>query len=244
VKIYVFAPLDGARSEGGEERAKPRKQAGFREVLADVACSIDAAGQKKVTEKFSTTRQLYSGMASPTAASKREMLRHFLAALAYRTQKALRGAPAEFAAFSPGNQTRTPKDLLRHMSGVLGYARTFFIGGSYRAQPLETLEEEIIRFHALVEDLANYLDSETPLTGVTEEQLLQGPFSDAMTHAGQLAMLRRLAGVPVAPENFVFADIHRNRLGPDQPAPAAADAIWPERLAGDVPAKGISSTLP
>jgi hypothetical protein len=183
-------------------------------------------------------------MASSAPVLKREMLRHFLAALAYRTQKALREAPAEFAGFSAGNQTRTPKELVRHMSSVLGYARTFFVGGSYRAQPLETLEDEIIRFHSLVEDLANYLDSETPLIGVTEEQLLQGPLSDAMTHAGQLAMLRRLAGVPVAPENFVFAGIHRHRLGPDQPSPAAPDTIWPERLAGDVPAKSISTTLP
>jgi hypothetical protein len=182
-------------------------------------------------------------MSYPTAV-KREMLRHLLAALAYRTQKALRGAPAEFAAFSAGNQTRTPKDLVRHMSSVLGYARTFFIGGSYRAQPLETLEDEIIRFHSLVEDLANRLDSETPLRGVSEEKLLQGPLSDAMTHAGQLAMLRRLAGAPVAPENFVFADIHSDRLGPDQAAPAAPDAIWPERLAPGAPAKTISSTLP
>src|SRR5215469_7164490 len=64
--------------------------------------------------------RLYWGMSSRMMAPKRAMLSHFLAALAYRTQKALRGAPAEFAAFSPGNQTRTPKDLLRHMSGVLG----------------------------------------------------------------------------------------------------------------------------
>jgi hypothetical protein len=205
---------------------------------------MDAAGQKKVTEKFSIARRLYSGMSSPTAVLKREMLQHFLAALAYRTQKALRGAPAEFAAFSPGNQIRTPKDLLRHMSSVLGYSRTFLIGGSYQAQPLETLEQEIIRFHSLIEDIANHLDSERPLTGVTEEQLLQGPLFDAMTHAGQLAMLLRLAGVPVAPENFVFADIHRNRLGPDQPAPAAPDAIWPERLSDDMLAKSISSKLP
>jgi Bacterial tandem repeat domain 1 len=69
-------------------------------------------------------------------------------------------------------------------------------------------------------------------------------FRSAMTHAGQLAMLRRLAGVPVAPENFAFAGIHSNRLGPDQPPPAAPDAIWPERLAGDAPAESISSTLP
>jgi len=157
------------------------------------------------------------------------MLRQFLAALAYRTQKALRDAPPGFAEFSAGNKTRTPKDLLRHMSGVLGYARTFFIGGSYHANPLDTMADEITRFHALLEDLASHLDNGT-LIGITEEQLLQGPISDAMTHAGQLALLRRLAGAPVPPENFVFADVRNNRLGPDQPLPAAPDAVWPEQL--------------
>jgi len=116
------------------------------------------------------------------------------------------------------------------MSGVLGYARTFLLGGSYQAEPLETLADEIIRFHALLEDLARRLGNGSSLEGIGEEQLLQGPFSDAMTHAGQLAMLRRLAGAPVAPENFVFADIRHDHLGPDQPAPVAPDAIWPERL--------------
>jgi hypothetical protein len=169
-------------------------------------------------------------MSSQAAAIKRSMLRHFLAALAYRTQKALRGAPSEFAAFSAGNRTRTPKELVRHMSSVLGYARTFFIGGSYRAEPLGTMEDEIVRFHSLLGDIAKHLENGTPLAGISEEQLLQGPLSDVMTHVGQLAMLRRLAGAPVAPENFVFADVRQDCLGPDQPPPAAPDADWPERL--------------
>jgi hypothetical protein len=169
-------------------------------------------------------------MTSQMIAPKRAMLCHFLAALAYRTQKALRGAPAEFADFSAGKKTRTPKELLRHMCGVIGYARTFLIGGSYRAEPLNTMADEIIRFHSLLEDVARHLGNGTPLAGIEEEQLLQGPFSDVMTHAEQLALLRRLAGVPVAPENFVFADIRHDHLGPNQPAPAAPDAIWPERL--------------
>jgi len=116
------------------------------------------------------------------------------------------------------------------MSGVVGYARTFLIGGSYKAEPLETMADEIIRFHSLLDDVARHLANGSPLAGIGEEQLLQGPFSDAMTHAGQLALLRRLAGVPMAPENFVFADIRHDHLGPDQPAPVAPDAMWPERL--------------
>jgi len=160
---------------------------------------------------------------------KRALLRHFLATLAYRTQKALRGAPPEFGNFQAGNQIRTPAELVRHMTSVLGYARTFFIGGQYWPDALPSLNEEVSRFHETLEDLAGHLASGTPLLqGMSEEQLLQGPFSDAMTHAGQLAMLRRLAAIPVAPENFAFAEIRPERLGTDQAEPAQPDEVWPE----------------
>ena len=157
------------------------------------------------------------------------MLRHFLAALAYRTQKALRGAPDEFASFSAGNQTRTPAELIRHMTSVLGYARTFFVAGTYWPDPLPTLADEVARFHEMIRALASHIESgDEMLNGMTPEQLLQGPFSDAMTHAGQLAMLRRLEGSPVPPENFIVANIDPSRLGPDQPEPASPDELWPE----------------
>ena len=71
---------------------------------------------------------------------KRAMLRHFLAAIAYRTQKALMGSPDAFGVFDAGTQVRTPADLVRHMPSVLGYARTFFEGGRYRAEPLPDIE--------------------------------------------------------------------------------------------------------
>ncbi|HEX7174844.1 MAG TPA: hypothetical protein VF240_06135 [Pyrinomonadaceae bacterium] len=161
------------------------------------------------------------------------MLRHFLAALAYRTQKALRDAPAEFGAFRAGDKVRTPAELVRHMTSVLGYARTFFVGGQYRPAPLPSLNEEILRFHEMLEELARHIEAGTPfLEGMTAERLLQGPFSDAMTHAGQLALLRRLAGHPVPPENFIVADIDAARLGPDQAAPISPDDVWPEATKG------------
>ena len=160
---------------------------------------------------------------------ERRLLRHFLAALAYRTQKALRDAPAEFAEFNPGNEVRPPKELVRHMTSVLGYARTFFVGGQYRPAPLPSLSDEVVRFHEMVESLASHISSGDPLADqITAETLLQGPLSDAMTHAGQLAMLRRLAGNPVAPENFIVADIDGQRLGMDQAAPISPDKEWPE----------------
>ena len=159
---------------------------------------------------------------------KRAILRHFLAAIAYRTQKALLGAPDSFGAFQAGSQVRTPADLVRHMTSVLGYARTFFEGGQYRAEPLPDLESEVRRFHAMIQDLARHLAEGTELRGSTEEGLLQGPLADAMSHAGQLAVLRRLAGAPVPPENFIEAAIDPANLGPNQPEAVSPDSVWPE----------------
>ncbi len=157
---------------------------------------------------------------------KRAMLKHFLAALAYRTQKALRGAPAEFATFRAGPNVRTPHRLIHHMDSVLGYSATFFTGGEYRKPMLDKFEDEIARLHATLARLAQYLDEGTELRGITPEILLQGPFSDAMTHAGQIAMLRRLAGYPVPAENFIFATIAVENLSPDQAMPASPDPGW------------------
>ena len=157
---------------------------------------------------------------------KRTLLKHFLAALAYRTQKALRGAPPDFASFRAGPNVRTPHELIQHMESVLGYSRTFFIGGSYRADLRPHFGEAVAHFHEVLADVARHLEMETELRGISPEQLLQGPFSDAMTHAGQLAVLRRLAGSPVPPENFVFAAISPEHLGPDQPLPVSPDTDW------------------
>jgi len=164
---------------------------------------------------------------------KRRLLRHFLAALAYRTQKALRDAPSEFESFQAGDGVRTPKELVRHMTSVLGYARTFFISGQYRPEALSSLNEEVDRFHGMLEALAIHVEADDPLLqGMSLERLLQGPLSDAMTHAGQLAMLRRLSGTPVPPENFIVADIKPAQLGMQQPAPVSPDKEWPEAPPG------------
>lgn len=171
---------------------------------------------------------------------KRELLKHFLAALAYRTQKALRDAPPGFGDFRPQEGVRSPSELVRHMTSVLGYACTFFTGGRYWPDPLPTLDAEIARFHEMLETLAGHVESTTPLMqGVTTERLLQGPLADAMAHVGQLAMLRRLSGAPIPPENFVFAEIDPHRLGREQALPAHPDRVWPEAPPGWIPPRPI-----
>ena len=170
----------------------------------------------------------------------RLLLRHYLASIAYHTQKAIRGAPEGYWVFSPGHQVRTPDAILRHMTSVLGYARTFITGGTYRPEPLPDIQAEIERFHEVLGDLSRLLDNGSPLHGIDELQLLQGPFSDVMTHVGQLSQLRRLYGSPVPPENFIYADISTGRLGRDQAAPRSPDVEWPER-GGLRPGSGTAS---
>jgi hypothetical protein len=159
---------------------------------------------------------------------KQGLLRHFLAAIAYRTAKALRDAPAEYEAFAAGQQSRTPRQLVRHMSGVITYA----IG--LVTQPREVLTDcstyvaEVERFFGLLRELSGELGQQTDLDDRTAERLLQGPLADAMAHAGQLALLRRLSGSPIPPENFFDAAIDAEHTGVEQPAPRSPDAEWPE----------------
>jgi hypothetical protein len=160
---------------------------------------------------------------------KRVLLKHFLAVLAYRTQKAVRDAPPEFADSRAAPQVRTPNELIRHMDSVLGYSRTFFLGGTYQPPASPDFPTAIEHFHEILTDMARHIDLGTEMHGITPEVLLQGPFSDAMTHAGQLAFLRRLSGSPVPPENFIFADISPENLGSNQPQPRSPDKHWPEK---------------
>lgn len=158
------------------------------------------------------------------------MLRHFLAAVAYRTQKALRGAPDDFADFRAGPNVRTPKELIWHMTSVIGYARTMLHGGSFDPPAMPSLAAEIERFHTTLEALRDDLGNSALTPAISDQQFLQGPLADAMTHAGQLAMLRRLAGSPVASENFILADIDAANVGTSQPEPVAPDSWWRPEL--------------
>jgi hypothetical protein len=112
------------------------------------------------------------------------------------------------------------------MTGVIGYARTMLHGGAFVPPRLDTFEAEVQRFHDTVQALRDDLVNPALHARISDEQFLQGPLSDAMTHAGQLAMLRRLAGAPVASEDFIFANIRRDNVSAQQPEPAAPDTWW------------------
>ena len=154
----------------------------------------------------------------------RQLLQHFLAAIAYRTQKALRGAPENYADFPPGHEVRSPVEILRHMTSLMGYVRSFFTGEAYPVAPdaLPTFADEIARFHAMLESVAALIAAEKAPSDITTEQLLQGPFSDVMTHVGQLAILRRLAASPVASEKFYLRGHSARSIGGRAGAAGAA----------------------
>lgn len=168
----------------------------------------------------------------------RHLLQHFLAALAYRTQKALRGAPPGFGDFVAGAHVRTPHELLWHMTGVIGYARTMLRGGDYAPPRLATFAGEIARFHETLAALRDDFADASLCARISDEQFLQGPLADAMTHAGQLALLRRLAGAPVPSENFIAAEISAANVGPAQAEPRAPDLWWRPDLPPPPPRPG------
>lgn len=149
--------------------------------------------------------------------SNTETLRHFLAALAYRFQTAVRDAPAGFGTFEAGSGVRGPAFIVRHMSHVLKYAHSRFAADADVEEPSEfDFDQEVGRFH----DLLAVLDQDLCGTSIPSDdtlfRLLQGPFADVMTHVGQLAMLRRMAGSPVPGQNFFKANVQRGRVGVDQ----------------------------
>ena len=151
--------------------------------------------------------------------SKRELFRHALATLAYRSAKTLRDAPVGFAEFSAGSGTRTPAQILAHMGDLLDWALSMAQGKqTWRSSEPLAWDQEISRFFAALKALDDFLASDATVHAPLEK-LFQGPIADALTHVGQIAMLRRLAGVTMKGENYFVAEIAVGHVGADQAAP-------------------------
>ena len=149
----------------------------------------------------------------------RQLLRHSLATLAYRGGKAVRGAPDSFADFQASPDARTPGQILAHIGDLLEWAFSMARGEQQwqNSAPLPW-SDEVRRFFAALEAFDAYLASDGTLQAPAE-RLLQAPIADALTHVGQMAMLRRLAGAPMRAENYYVAKIAIGSVGADQPAP-------------------------
>lgn len=145
-----------------------------------------------------------------------EFPRHTLATLAYRTGKSLKDAPESVATTRLCEGGMSGGELLDHMADVLTWARGLVLGDpSWNPTKSASWEESVARFWGALGRLDGALAGELP-EGCPLERVFQGPIADCLTHAGQLATLRRLAGSPVQRENFFEADIAAGRVGPDQ----------------------------
>jgi hypothetical protein len=149
----------------------------------------------------------------------RELFRHTLATLAYRGGKALRDVDVDFATFRASEGTRTPLEILAHIGDLLEWALSIVSGEeSWRGASPQTWPREVDRFFTALAALDQYLASGAPLA-CAPQQLFQAPIADALTHVGQIAMLRRMAGTPMRGENYFKADIAVGRVGAEQSAP-------------------------
>jgi hypothetical protein len=158
-------------------------------------------------------------MTSATTVPDRELLRHALATLAYRGAKTLRGAPPNFSGFRVREASRSAGEILAHVGDLLDWALSLAKGAeAWRDSAPQSWDADAARFFAGLKTFDDYLASDAPLA-CRVEQLFQGPVADALTHVGQIAMLRRLAGAPVRGENYLKADIVAGRVGSEQSPP-------------------------
>ena len=150
---------------------------------------------------------------------KRELFRHTLATLAYRGGKALRDVPESFAQFQAGEGVRTPGQILSHLGDLLDWALSMAVGQQkWRDSEQSPWEQEVARLFSELKEIDNFLASGEPVQ-VPLEKLFQGPIADALTHVGQIALLRRMAGAPMKGENYYAAEIVTGRVGVEQAKP-------------------------
>jgi hypothetical protein len=151
--------------------------------------------------------------------AQREMLRHAVATIAYRGGKALRGVPENFSRFEAGNGARTPGKILAHICDLFDWALSISQGQEewHNSKP-QSWDEDVTRFHSALSKFDEVLASDVKLP-VYVESLFQGPIADALTHIGQISILRRIAGGPVRAENYVIAEVVAGRVGAEQAAP-------------------------
>lgn len=149
---------------------------------------------------------------------ERHLLRHALATIAYRASRVVPDAPRAYPDLRLSPSTRSPREIVAHIGDLMDWALTLAVGAqAWRTATPRPWDEEVDRMFAAIERLDTYLASDAPL-GSPADRLLQGPIADALTHVGQLAMLRRVAGAPVRAEHYGEADISVGRVGREQPA--------------------------
>jgi len=147
--------------------------------------------------------------------------RHTLATLAYRAAKALKDAPTGFGEFRPGKDSRSAGEILSHLCDLFDWALSMARGKEqWQDTKPRSWSEDSNRFFAALEAFDSYVASGQTLHAPCEK-LFQGAVADALTHVGQIAMLRRLAGGAIRPENYSVAKIEAGRVAASQNPPVA-----------------------
>ena len=155
----------------------------------------------------------------PNVSARRDLLRHTVATLAYRGGKALRGAPSGFSEFKAGATSRTAGEILAHLCDLLDRGLSLAEGSQkWQESKPRSWDEDVRRFHDALAAFDQRLAMDADL-GSPPERLFQGPVADALTHVGQIAFLRRLAGEPMKGENYHKAEITPGRVDADQAKP-------------------------
>jgi hypothetical protein len=150
----------------------------------------------------------------------RALMRHALATLAYRAGKTVRATPEAFAEFVAAPGSNTPRTIVAHMGDLMDWGLRMARDGERRwttAAPLPWAEEQQ-RLFAAIGALDAHLASDAAVRWDLGE-LFQGGIADALTHTGQLAMLRRLSGHKMKGENYSRAEIVAGRTGLEQAPP-------------------------
>lgn len=151
-------------------------------------------------------------------------LRHANATLAYRAAVVLRDVPAGFSGTRAGDGSRSAGEILAHLGDLLDWALSMAKGKeAWQDSTPKSWSADSKRFHASLTAFDKYLSSGAELH-TSPEKLFQGAVADALTHVGQIALLRRLAGAPIASENYCEAKIEVGRTGADQIASASSSA--------------------
>jgi hypothetical protein len=155
---------------------------------------------------------------------KNELVKHLLATLVYRTTKIIHDAPEDFPKTSIGYGVRSPEKILGHINSLIQLSNRFWspnkpisMANLRKQSSRKGWDREVKLFYQLAAQFDDTLSTYITPRKYSPEKILQGPFMDAFTHVGQLALLRRMAGSPIKGESYWMADVKSGRVGPNQP---------------------------
>ena len=146
----------------------------------------------------------------------RDLLRHTVATLAYRAEKVLRDAPEGFANIRVSSSSRSALEIVSHLGDLIQWAERMANGEYVWApQPASDWTAACDRFFALLREFDAAL-AKTDFEKFAPGVIFQGPIADALTHVGQLALMRGVAGSAVRPESYARAQIEAGKVGREQ----------------------------